>query len=181
MSMSRTTLRLKVVEDEPAPPVFEAAPTVRIGTPADVDNMMTIALAACEENGFVSPNPVKLLENIWAALNLEEGIVGIIGDVGGPIEGAVLLRLGSPWYSDVRTIDERAIFIHPDYRQAKGARAKILCEFSKRVSDELGLTLTIGVLSNTRTAAKVRMYGRVLGEPAGAYWIYNGHTGLETT
>lgn len=150
---------------------------VRIGTPEDVHPMMRTALMACAENGFVAPEPVKLLNEIWAALNLDHGICGIIGKPGGLIEGTVLLRIGTPWYSSSSTIEEKAIFVHPQYRSAKGGRAARLCEFSKRVSDELGLPLTIGVLSNARTAAKIRMYSRIMGEPTGAYWVYGARTG----
>lgn len=174
--MGRTTLRARV--QEPVVEAPEPALTVRVGTPDDVDAMMAIALAACEENGFVDPNPIKLLENIWAALNRDHGIVGIIGNPGEQIEAAVLLRIGSPWYSDVQTIEEKAIFVHPDYRTGNVGRARLLCEFSMMLADSLGLTLSIGVLSSERTAAKVRMYGRMLGPSQGAYWIYNGKTGL---
>ena len=55
---------------------------VRTGTPEDIDFMMELALSACEENGFVEPNPAKLLNELWAALTLESGVVGIIGKVG---------------------------------------------------------------------------------------------------
>lgn len=138
---------------------------------------MQIALMACEENGFVSPNPLKLLEHIWAACHMIAGVCGIIGDPGKRIEGTVLLRVGTPWYSDTPMLEEKAIFIHPEFRSARGGRAKKLCEFSKSYSDGLGIPLTIGVLSNQRTEAKVRMYRRVMGEPAGAYWIYGAETG----
>ena len=33
---------------------------VRIGGPEDVHPMMELALQACEENGFVDPNPHKM-------------------------------------------------------------------------------------------------------------------------
>lgn len=149
---------------------------VRIGTPEDVDDIMHLALSACEENGFVEPNPAKLLQEIWHGLNLERGVVGVIGDRGKP-EGAVLLRIGSMWYSDHEVLEEKAIFIHPDYRSAKGGRARRLCEFSKQVADSLGIPLIIGVLSNNRTKAKVRLYERQFGEPSGAFFLYNARTG----
>lgn len=150
---------------------------VRVGTPEDVDGVMELAMAACEENGFVEPNPLKLLNDIWAALNRERGICGVIGPSGGKLEGAILLRIGNIWYSDREILEERAVFIHPDFRSAKGGRARKLCEFGKKVADELGLPLTIGVLSNHRTEGKIRMYGRIFGEPAGAYFLYNAQTG----
>ena len=45
---------------------------IRIAKPDDVHEIMNIATMACEENGFLKPNPVKLLNDIWAALNLHK-------------------------------------------------------------------------------------------------------------
>ena len=153
---------------------------IRIGTPEDLDGMMRIAMMACEENGFLDPNPGKLAAEMWPALHQDHGIVGIIGPQDGEIEGAVLLRIGDMWYSDAQVVEEKAIFIHPEYRSAKGGRAKRLCEFSKRVADTLGIPLIIGVLSNSRTEAKVRMYRRIMGPEAGAFFLYGAKTGTNS-
>ena len=150
---------------------------IRVGTPEDIDAIMEIALSACEENGFVDPTPAKLLGEIWPALNLDKGLLGVIGEPGGKMEGAVLLRIGAMWYSDKEVLEEKAIFIHPDYRSAKGGRARRLCQFSKHVADSLGIPLIIGVLSNNRTEAKVRLYERQFGKPSGAFFLYNARTG----
>jgi hypothetical protein len=150
---------------------------IRIGTPDDLDEMMQIAMMATEENAFLDPNPGKLAAEMWPALHQDHGIVGIIGPENGMIQGAVLLRIGSMWYSDAPVVEEKAIFIHPEYRSAKGGRAKQLCEFSKKVSDSLGIPLIIGVLSNSRTEAKVRMYRRIMGPEAGAFFLYGAKTG----
>lgn len=150
---------------------------VRVGTPDDVHAVMDVALLCCNENALSPPNPEKLLQDIWAALNLKEGICGIIGIPGDIVEGVVVLRLGTQWYSDERLLEERAIYVRPEFRSAKGGRAKNLVEFSRRTSDYLGVPLTIGVLSNDRTVAKVRMYRRIMGEPTGAYWVYGAKTG----
>lgn len=150
---------------------------VWVGTPDDVDDIMDLAISACAENGFVRPNPMKLLAEIWPALNRDRGIIGIVGLPGQKPHGAILLRIGSIWYSDDEILEERAVFIHPDYRSAKGGRARKLCEFGKKVADELGIPLTIGVLSNERTEGKVRMYERIFGKPAGAYFLYGVRTG----
>lgn len=151
---------------------------VRIGTPDDVHGVMDLALSACDENGFVSPNPEKLLQQIWPALNLDQGLLGIIGNTGEKLQGAVLLRVGSMWYSDDEVLEEKAIFIDPRYRSAKGGRARRLCEFSKHVADNLGIPLIIGVLSNHRTEAKVRLYERQFGKPSGAFFLYGATTGM---
>jgi hypothetical protein len=39
------------------------------------------------------------------------------------------------------------------------------------------MPLLIGVLSNHRTEAKVRLYERQFGKPTGAFFLYNGSTG----
>ena len=151
--------------------------SVRLGTPSDVHLMMDLALAACEENGLSRPNPEKLLSEIWASLNLHHGIIGIIGEPTRPLEAAILLRTESLWYSDDLSLVERAIFVAPEFRQAKGGRASRLCEFAKSASERLGLPLVIGILSNDRTEAKVKLYQRHFGAPSGAYWIVGGKTG----
>ena len=150
---------------------------VRLGTPDEVDEVMRLAMMGCEENAFVPHDPALVLQDVWAALNLHQGVVGVIGPVGGHLEGAVLLRVGTIWYSREPTIEERAIFVDPAFRQARGGRAARLFEFSHYMADSLGLPLTIGVLSDARTEAKIRMYSRAMGKPDGAYWIYwpKGH------
>jgi len=150
---------------------------IRIGTPADLDAVLQVALEACEENGFVSPNPDKLAQELWPALNLHYGVVGIIGEPGKPIEAGVLLRIGAMWYSDDIVVEEKAVFISPKYRDAKGKRAQKICEFSKSVAQNLGVPLMIGVLSNKRTKAKVRLYEREFGPSAGAFFLYGAKTG----
>src|ERR1700722_1514180 len=150
--------------------------TVRTGTPADIHPVMRLALAACEENGLADPDPEMLLREIWPSLNLDGGIIGVIGE-GEALEAAILLRVDCMWYSRSKTLLERAIFVHPDHRKSKVGRAKMLCEFAKKASYDLGLPLVIGVLSTERTEAKSRLYIRQFGDPAGVYFIYNGKTG----
>jgi hypothetical protein len=150
---------------------------IRIATAEDMEEIMALAMSACEENGFLNPNPAKLAAEIWPALIQHNGICGVIGQPDGKIEGLVLLRIGTMWYSDAQLVEEKAIFIYPEFRSAKGGRARKLCAFSKKVADGLGLPLIIGVLSNHRTAAKVKMYERQFGAPAGAFFLYGAKTG----
>lgn len=150
---------------------------VRVGTPEDVHGCMELALMACRENGISQPNAQKLLADVWPSLHQEFGVVGIIGKPNAMPEGVVLLRIGTLWYSDSPIVEEKAVFVHPQFRDAKAGRAKKLCEFSKKVADELGLPLVIGVVSNRRTRGKIKMYERIFGQPAGAYFLYGGKTG----
>jgi len=150
---------------------------IRVGTTEDIHEMMSLAMLACEENGFVNPEPTKLLTELWQALSLNYGMIGIIGKENGPIEGAILLRIGPMWYSHDMVVEEKAIFIHPDHRGAKDGRARKLVEFAKKTANELGIPLLIGVLSNKRTEGKIRLYERQLGKPSGAFFLYGAKTG----
>lgn len=150
---------------------------VRVATPEDVHAVMDLGMMACAENGVFSPNPEKVLYDIWPALNCDGGIIGVIGAPGSQLEGFVLLRTGALWYSDAPILEEKIVFVHPKYRSAKGGRARKLCEFSKKASDEIGLPLVIGIVSNSRTKSKVKLYERVFGEPAGAFFLYGARTG----
>ena len=141
------------------------SPEIRIGTPDDEEAMLELALRAWEENGIKDVNPEKMLGMIRPALYLWQGLVGIIGKPGKKIEGAVLLRLSQMWYSDSWMLEEKAIFVDPEFRKSEGGRrsatklhASTLCDFSKKVADELNIPLIIGVLSNHRTESKIRLY-----------------------
>lgn len=149
---------------------------IRVGTPDDIHDMMDIAMNASEENGFIKASQEKMLQELWTALNQHQGLMGIIGNPGERAEGAVLLRIGQMWYSNDPVLEEKAIFIRPEYRAAKGGRARRLCEFSKQVADALGIPLIIGVLSNHRTEGKVKLYERQFGKPSGAFFLYGAST-----
>ena len=154
---------------------------VRVATPADVHGFMKLALGGAEENAFLSPDPERMLQEVWPALNLVGGVCGIITSEDGTPEGGILLRIGNMWYSNQYTLEEKAIFIDPAFRSAKGGRARKLCEFGKRVADELEIPLIIGVLSNHRTEGKVKMYQRIFGQTTGAFFLYNARTDARIT
>lgn len=101
------------------------------------------------------------------------GYMGVIGPVG-QLEGLILLTVGSYWYSDEPLLQEMMNFVHPDHR--KSNHAKTLLSWGRHMSDKTGVPLIVGVLSNTKTEAKVRLYRRFLPE-AGAYFLYNATTG----
>lgn len=151
---------------------------IRLAVETDLDEMVALAMAAASENAFLPPSPGHLAAEIWPALHQDHGLCAVIGPPDGAIEGAVLLRIGSMWYSDRTVIEEKAVFVRPDFRAAKGGRAARLCEFSKKVADSLQLPLIIGILSNSRTEAKVRLYERYFGAPAGAFFLYGAQTGV---
>jgi hypothetical protein len=137
---------------------------------------MDIAKMIFDENSFVSASNNKILQEIWSALNRHQGLMGIIGNPGEKSEGAVLLRIGQMWYSEDPVLEEKFVFIRPEFRAAKGGRARRLCEFSKQAADNLNIPLVIGVFSNHRTEGKVRLYERQFGKPSGAFFLYGAST-----
>jgi hypothetical protein len=146
---------------------------IRLATTEDMAEVMRLAVTACEENGFLNASTEALAKEIWPALAMDHGLCPVIGPPSGEIQGLALLRIGSMWYAPQTTVlEEKAIFVYPKYRAAKGGRAALLCEYTKKVADTLAIPLIIGVLSNTRTIAKVKMYTRIFGEPAGAFFLY---------
>jgi hypothetical protein len=151
---------------------------VRVGTPEDIEGCLYLFIKANEENGIAKLDPDKLFNIVWPSLHCDGGMVGVIGESGGQPEGVVLLRIESLWYSDAPVIAEKLVYVHPEFRSAKGGRAAKLCEFSKQVSDELDMPLVVGIVSNDRTKGKIKLYERLLGPQAGAYFLYNGKTGL---
>ena len=151
---------------------------VRTGTPADMATLMEMAKLGAQENGMVPFDINQIAKEFWPALHLDFGIVGIVGPSDGTIEGAVLLRITTFWYGFKEgpqakpMIEERWLWTHQDYRAAKGGRARKLCEFVKTTSDQLGLPLMIGILSNIRLESKIKLYERVFGKPCGVTWMY---------
>jgi hypothetical protein len=150
---------------------------VRVGVPEDIDQIMIMAEMVCKENGIFEPNMHKIFADIWPALHQEQGLVGVIGEREEGLEGFVLLRIGTMWYADTPILEEKTVFVHPKFRKSSGGRARKMCRFSKQVADELGISLLIGVLSNSRTNGKMRLYESEFGAPAGGFFLYKARTG----
>jgi len=149
---------------------------VRTAVPDDEEGIMELARLVNNENGVFKMNEEKVRSMVRPALYLQGGIMGVIGP-SNRIEGLVLLRISQYWYSDAAFLEEMCVYVHPDFRAAKGGRARKLVEFAKKASEKLELPLMIGILSNSRTDAKTRLYERQFGSPAGAFFLYGIKTG----
>lgn len=109
------------------------------------------------------------------------GLIGVIGPVGA-LEGMIMLVLGAPWYSDEITMDDCTNFVDPPHRRSEHART--LIAYSKHLVDTVRIghptfKMMLGVLSTERTAAKIRLYGRELDEPVGAFFMYPRESGVK--
>lgn len=151
---------------------------VRIATPDDVHQLMEMGIAANDEVGICKANPEKLLMDIWPALHRQGGIIGVIGAPGKTIEGGIVLKITNLWYGDEEFLEERVIYVRPEYRKAKPrsndnkSRFGLLVEFAKKTSDELRIPLAVGISTSIGFKGKARMYEHYLGEQAGAFYLY---------
>ncbi len=142
---------------------------VRIADKEDEEELMAMCRRLHAENGMFMMNPDKVRTVLRKAFNREGGILGVIGDPG-KIEAAIYMMVSTFWYSDEHHLEELFSYVSPEYR--KSTNALDLVEFGKWCSDQSKFKLLIGIQSNERTAAKVRLYKRKLGDPIGAFFLH---------
>lgn len=151
--------------------------TVRPACPADRAELWRLLRLLWSENAMFAISERKIdfyldrllhPENITADDIGPRGFIGVIGPVGA-LEGAIMLTVGSTWYSEEINLDEHFNFVDPTHRNS--SHAKALISFAKHCATEAGVKLVIGVLSTKRSAAKVRLYERQL-TPAGAFFVF---------
>lgn len=141
---------------------------VRMATPADEQAIFKMLCLAQKENGIFPMNERKVRDFIIQATDHKGAIIGVIDGKQG-IEATVGLIIENWWYTDKWSLGERWNFVHPNYR--KTTHAKRLIEFSKWVAYEMNLDLLMGVISDERTEAKVRLYRRQI-PYIGAFFMY---------
>ena len=110
--------------------------------------------------------------------NGPRGVIGVIG-AHGNLQAAIMLILGTPWYSDSITMDDCMSFVDGRYRVSNHARA--LLGYAKSIVDQIRrgdpeFKMILGIISNVRTAEKVRLYSREM-QPVGAYFMYPAPSG----
>lgn len=111
----------------------------------------------------------KVVPMIHLATRRERGIIGVIGDRH-DLKAAIFLLIEPIWYSEDWQLLEFFNYVRPDAR--KSTYASDLIRYAKKCSDDLGLDLTIGVFSNIRTDAKIRLYSRLVPK-MGAFFCYS--------
>lgn len=122
-----------------------------------------------DENGLFPLNEAKLETYLERAFTRDGGFLGIIGPPK-KVEGLVFLIVSNFWYSDASHLEELFLYVVPDCRRAKTALE--LMAFAKWCSEESGLPLIIGAISNIRTKGKIRLYQRAFSDPVGSFFLY---------
>lgn len=144
---------------------------VDFATPADEPALMDMCRRLHAENGMFALDEDMVRAMLWRAFDKQGAIIGVIRGDTVPIEGVLYMLISRFWYSRQEHLEELFNFVHPDRRNPPG-RAKALIGFAKECADRLAIPLVIGVVSNERTEAKVKLYQRQLGRPAGAFFLY---------
>ena len=151
-------------------------PLVRTAQPDDEEGIMVLSRLIHQEIGMFNLNEDKVRNMIRPLLYKHLGIIGVVGKKDN-LEAMILLRVATNWYSDTPFLEEMSVFVKPEFRNATVSRVHTMIEFAKKAADGLDLPLMIGVLSNQRTNAKVELYEKHFGVPAGAFFIYGAKTG----
>jgi GNAT superfamily N-acetyltransferase len=142
--------------------------TVRIATAADHQEIWRLFLMGHNENGLFPLAPDKVEFFIQRVLHPElipsgdtgpRGVIGVIGQAGA-LEGLVFLTIGTYWYTYAKNIEEFIVYVDPEHRRTNHAQA--LVGWMKQQVEITKLPLITGIISNTRTEAKCRLYRRML-------------------
>lgn len=149
---------------------------VRIADASCEEEAMRLCRELHKENGLFSLNEDKVRATLQKAFYRQGGILGIIGTPT-KIEAMICMIISSFWYSDDPHLEELFVFVRQEHRKSK--HAVELIRFAKWARAEGKIPLVIGVISDERTAGKVRLYQRELGRPIGNFFIYGLENGLE--
>jgi len=155
---------------------------VRVATEQDAAEVMAMAKEIHGENGVfrLSERKVRTLLDgaLFGPVESRRGICGVIGNTGS-IESSIFLEFGEPYYSEDIGVFELWNFVRPEYRRSHNCNDQIA--WARYIREQFDLPLVIGCLSNQRTQAKIRLYSRQLGPPAGAFFIEGAVTGQGKT
>lgn len=151
---------------------------IRVANENDADEIMEMAREIHGENGVFRLSEEKIRTLLDGALSgpveTRRGVCGVIG-ASGTVESSIFLEFGVPYYSEDVGVFELWNYVRPEYRRTNNCNDQIA--WARYVRAQFDLPLVIGCLSNQRTQAKIRLYSRQLGPPAGAFFIEGAVTG----
>lgn len=155
---------------------METKSPIRLATPADEPEILQLLHVMWKESGW-RPLDIECARELFArAFARQGGILAVIG-VPGHIRGMIYLLITRTWYTRDNHLEELFCWVHPEHR--KSDYSKLLIDYAKSCSDQISeqagkkVPLLMGVLTNRRMAAKVRLYRRFFGIPVGAFFVHN--------
>lgn len=154
---------------------FPALPRVRAAKPEDFSEIMRLCRLLYAENAAANVDWPAVEAVVIDGVNGLQSCLGVIGKPGGELCGMILLRISRMWYSPDSMLEELFNFVPAEHRKDHNARA--LVSFAKDCADRLETPMLIGIISNHRTKAKIRLYERTLGPASGAFFLYGAKTG----
>jgi GNAT superfamily N-acetyltransferase len=144
---------------------------LRGGTIADLPRVLDLLVMLHTETPHARLSLSRLEEGALECL--QSGIVILSTTLAGEVVGTLGLCIETPWFSEEEWLCDRWMFVHPAHRRTPHART--LLDAAKRLAEEQGYRLQMAVTGyGPRTAGKVRLFSRVLGEPTGAIWHVRG-------
>jgi hypothetical protein len=150
---------------------------IRKATPMDAPEIWRMFLQLHRENGLFTIAPAKVTNFMDRALHPERipswdtgprAQIGVIG-LPGRLEALVFVLISSFWYSEEFHLEELLVYVDPECRKSRHAVACVT--WMKDLSDQLKIPLMTGIISKERTAAKIRLYDRMLPR-IGAFYFY---------
>lgn len=134
---------------------------IRTAGPQDFTPLMQLCAQLHAENGQHDLDETKLAHLVWRGVSRQNAIIGVIGPTE-DIRAMIYLIIDPVDYSNELQLLERWAFVREDSRRLPFA--KRLVQFAIKCSEETGLELLIGILSDERLEAKRRLYKRQLTE-----------------
>jgi hypothetical protein len=144
---------------------------VRLGVEADDKELEELTKLLWADNGIVEYDDELLAEMRAKAFRQDFAWFGVIGPVGGQIEGMVYLAISNFMWSRKSHLEEVMTFVRPEFR--KPDRINALIEFSKKCAIDGGCPLIMGLFTNIRLSGKVHLYRKHYGFPTGAVFTFN--------
>src|SRR6516225_8809004 len=119
---------------------------IRIAQRSEEDHIMMLCTMMHAEGGFMPIDYDEVSAMLHRAFQREGGILGVIGEPN-DIKAMIFLLISKMWYTKQLHLEELFNFVRPDVRASSQKYGLQLIEFAKRCSNEIGLPLTIGVLT----------------------------------
>lgn len=137
---------------------------IRIATGDEEEDIFRLCRELHNENGYYFAfSEHKVRENLRRAFNKQRAMIPVIGPKGA-IEALGYVSIEQFAWSDDWHLSEWFNYVLPDFRRSQ--HAKSLLQWEKGAADQMGIVLFIGVVSDVRLAAKLRLYRRILGAEA---------------